>query len=94
MIIIFPWGGNFKFAKNIEKIIEGKDYNKLQNYNIFQYLIFLIKLIIIGPFITRERYRLINFSTQLYMFIFALYPLVLKLINHQILFFSLLFEID
>ena len=76
MIIIFPWGGNIKLAKNIEKIIEGLDHNKLINYNIFQYLFFLIKLILFGPFIIRERYKLINFSTKIYMLIFTLYPFI------------------
>ena len=76
MVIIFPWGGNINLAKKIEKIIEGKDYNKLQNYNIFQYLFFLLELFLFGPFIIRERYRLINFKTKIYMLIFTLYPFI------------------
>ena len=76
MIIIFPCGGNIKIAKYIEKIIEGKEYYKLKNYNIFQYIIFLVTLIVLGPFIIRERYQLINFSSKIYMLLFTLYPLI------------------
>ena len=76
MIIVFPWGGNIKIAKYIEKIIEGKEYYKINNYNIFQYILFLFALILLGPFIIRERYQLINFSTKLYMLFFTLYPLI------------------
>ena len=76
MIIVFPWGGNIKIAKYIEKIIEGKEYYKINNYNIFQYILFLFALILLGPFIIRERYQLINFSTKLYMLLFTLYPLI------------------
>ena len=74
-IIIFPWYGNIKIAKNLENIIEGQN-NKVKNYTILQYILLLFKLIILGPFITRERYRLINFSTKIIMFIFSLYPLI------------------
>ena len=77
LIIIFPWGGNIKIAKKLENIIEGKDYYKIKNYNFFEYILFLSELIILGPFITRERYQLINFSTKITMFIASLYSLIL-----------------
>ena len=54
MIIIFPWGGNIKLAKNIEKIIEG---NNVQNFSYFQHFIFILKLFLFSPFIMRERYK-------------------------------------
>ena len=73
MVIIFPWGGNIKEAKKIEKIIEG---NTIQNFGFFQHFIFIIKLILFSPFIMRERYKLINFSTKIYMLIFTIYPLI------------------
>ena len=76
IIIIFPIEKNIKIAKNLEKIIEGNDYNKLKNMNIFKYFLFLIGLIVFGPFVIRERYRLINFSTKLYVIIFTIYPLI------------------
>ena len=75
-IIIFPFGGNIKLAKNLENIIEGKDYYKFKNINIFKYFIYLIELIVFGPFIIRERYKLINYSTKLYVIIFTIYPLI------------------
>ena len=77
MTIIFPWGGNIKLAKNVEKIIEG---NTIQNFSCFQHLIFILKLILFSPFIMRERYKLIDFSSKIYMLIFTLYPLILP--NH------------
>jgi len=76
IIIIFPWGRNIKIAKNLEYIIEGKNYFSIKNYNCVQLLFFLIKLILLGPFIIRERYKLINFSSKLIIFLFALYPLI------------------
>ena len=77
LIIIFPWGGNLQIAKNIENIIEGKDFYKVKNYKFCQNFFFILKLIFLGPFITRERYQLINFSTKIIMFIATLYPLIL-----------------
>ena len=73
MTIVLPWGGNIKLAKNVEKIIEG---NTMQNFSFFQHFIFILKLIIFSPFIMRERYRLIDYSTKIYMLIFTLYPLI------------------
>ena len=77
LIIIFPWGGNLQIAKNIENIIEGKDYYRIKNYNFCQNFFFILQLIFLGPFITRERYQLINFSTKIIMLIASLYPLIL-----------------
>jgi len=76
IIIIFPWGGNIKLAKELEYKIEGREHYKIENYNIFEYLFLFIELILLGPFISRERYRLINNSTKIYMIFFTLYPLV------------------
>lgn len=76
IIISFPWGGNIKIAKELEYQIEGREHYKIEYYNIFKYLFLFIELILLGPFIARERYRLINNSTKMYMLFFILYPLV------------------
>ena len=80
MIIIFPFGGNIKFAKYLENIIEGKEYYKIKNFNFFKYILFLIILILFSPFIIRQRYQLINFSAKIYMLFFTLYPLIFQII--------------
>ena len=79
-IIIFPWGGNIKVAKDLENSIEGRDNYKMKSYKHCGYFVYLIKLIFLGPFIIRERYMLINFSSKIVMFIAALYPMVFP--NH------------
>ena len=79
-IIIFPWGGNLKISKELENLIEGRDNYKIKKFGWLEYLLFLIKLIFLGPFIIRERYKLINFATKIIMFIAFLYPLILP--NH------------
>ena len=76
MIIIFPFGGNIKIAKYLENIIEGNEYYKIKKSNFLKYIIFLVTLIIFSPFVIRERYKLINFSTKIYMVFFTLYPLI------------------
>ena len=78
-IIIFPWGGNLKITKDLEYYIEGKKNYKLKNYEMSEYIFFIIKLIFFGPFIIRERYRFINFSTKILIFIFSLYPFFLPI---------------
>lgn len=79
-IIIFPWGGNIKIAKDLENAIEGRDNYKMKRYSHYGYFVYLTKLILLGPFIIRERYMLINFSSKIAMFIAALYPVVFP--NH------------
>lgn len=79
-IIIFPWFGNIKISKDLESLIEGKDNYKIKNFSFLEYFWFIIKLIVLGPFIIRERYKMINFSTKIIMFIASLYPLVFP--NH------------
>ena len=76
MIIIFPFGGNIKIVKYLENIIEGNEYFKIKKSNFLKYIIFLVTLIIFSPFVIRERYKLINFSTKIYMLFFTLYPLI------------------
>ena len=74
VIIIFPTRANIKLAKNIENKIE--DYSKIKSLNIFKYILFIIELIFLGPFIIRERYKLINLSTKIYIIVFTIYPLI------------------
>ena len=77
--IIFPWAGNFKIAKDLENYIEGKKNYQLKNFVLSENIYFIIKLIIFGPFIIRERYRLINYSSKVLIFIFSLYPFFLPI---------------
>ena len=64
-------GRNIKVAKNLENSIEGRDNYKMKTYKHCGYFVYLIKLIFLGPFIIRERYMLINFSSKIVMFIAA-----------------------
>ena len=73
-IIIFPYGGNLKIAKDLEYYIEGKRNYQIKNFTLSENIFFIIKLIFLGPFIMRERYKLINLLSKLFLFIFSLYP--------------------
>ena len=74
VIIIFPTRANIKLAKNVENKIE--DYSKIKSISIFKYILFIINLVFLGPFIIRERYKLINLSTKIYIIVFTIYPLI------------------
>ena len=71
-IIIFPfYFRNLKLAEDIENYIEGKG-NKPNHL--------WLKLILLGPFISRVRYMKVNKISRIIFFLISLYPLILP--NH------------
>ena len=73
-VIIFPFGGNFNYVKEIETLIKNED-----SAMCIRKCFYIIILIFLGPLILRERFLHLNKYTRIYTLIFALYPLFFPL---------------
>ena len=73
-VIIFPCGGNCKCIKNMEDYISGVTITKIPS------VVFGFLLLFLGPLILRERYLNLNTCCKVFIFIFAIYPLIFPVV--------------
>ena len=77
-IIIFPFKSNYnlKIIDKIENIINGKNNNNTEKYNIF---ILIILLVILNQFILRKRFQNLNKIIKNTILFASIYPLILPI---------------